>query len=142
MLGLYLQQVIDDQGMQKALDYCNKVGYAFGSGTGVTLKEKFGKQTPTTEQLKQVLIGNLNDFGQDYEISAGQDRVDVKIKKCPFYDGLSSVGMTHDVITQFCKSIGSGERAAMKDAVPELEPFSTPMSKVGDVCLEGYKIKK
>ena len=142
MLGMYMQQVIEDQGLEKALDFYNKLGYAFGQGTIETLQGKYGEQTPTPEQLKDTLSESMNNFGQDYEIEVTSDSVDIKVFKCPFYEGWAMAGMDNDTITRFCKRGGEGSRAAMKDTYPKLEPYADPRSHAGGVCLEGYKIKK
>ena len=142
MLGLFLQQIIQEEGLEKTLAYYKKLGYTFGSGTAATMKQKFGDKTPTPEGLKNVLEGTYSSFGMDMEIKTKPDGIDVKINKCPFYQGLSMSGIDHETITKFCKSAGSGEYAAIADAYPMLEPFSTPRSHEGGVCIEGYKIKK
>jgi len=142
MMGMYMMHVIEDQGLDKALEYYNKVGYGFGSGTVAALKEKFGDETPTPEGLKEAISANLNGFGQDFEIKNRPDGIDIMIKHCPFYEGLQMVGMDNETITKFCHSGGGGEYAAMKDGYSMLEPFSTPRSHAGGVCKEGYNIKK
>jgi len=142
MMGLYVNQVIEDQGLEKALDHWNKVGYIFGSGSVASLKEKFGDETPTPEGLKEILTGNLTGFGSDFEITTDSKSVDVTIKKCAIHNGLSMAGFDNDLIAKFCKAGGGGELSAVTKAFPMLEPIHKPRTHADGVCIEGYKIKQ
>jgi len=119
MLGLYMNQVIENQGLEKALDYWNKVGYIFGSGRVATLKEKYGDKTPSPEELKDVLSDDMTGFGSDFEIIIDSESVDTTIKQCAIHQGL-----------------------AMTSAYPKLAPYCVPRTSADGVCKEGYKIKK
>lgn len=141
MLALYAKNVIDEQGLEKALAYYNKVGYAFGSGTAMSIKQEFGERPPTPEGLKDILVNNYNGFGMDFEIKATSDSVDITINKCPFHQGFSMAGFDNETIAKFCRSGGSGEIQAMKNAYPKIEPFSTPRSNAEGVCKEGFRFK-
>ena len=139
---MYMQQVIKDQGLEKALDYYYNLGYTFTLGTIATLREKYGDETPTPEQLKETLSENMESFGQTFEIKTTPDGIDMKMIKCPFYEGWAMAGLNNDTITQFCKIGGKGAKAAMEDNYPKLVPYADPRSHADGVCLEGYKIKK
>ena len=142
MLGLFIQQLMEEEGLEKTLGYYKKLGYAFGSGTAANFKERFGARTPTPEELKKALETNYSNMGMDMQITTKSDGIEIKINKCPFYQGLSMSGMDHDAITKFCKEASSGEYAAVTEAYPKLEVFSNPRSHENGVCIEGYKIKR
>jgi hypothetical protein len=141
MMGMYIQRVIEDQGIEKALEYHKKNGYIMGSRTAASLKKELG-DSPTPEGLKKALEDTYSNFGMDMKITTNPDGIDLLVNKCTFYQGYSMSGMDHDTIIKFCHAAGSGEFAAMKEAYPQLEPFSTPRSSADGVCIEGYKIKK
>jgi len=142
MLGLYMNQVIENQGLEKALDYWNKVGYIFGSGRVATLKEKYGDKTPSPEELKDVLSDDMTGFGSDFEIIIDSESVDTTIKQCAIHQGLSMAGFDNALIAQFCQNVSQGELKAMTSAYPKLAPYCVPRTSADGVCKEGYKIKK
>jgi hypothetical protein len=101
MLGLYKQQVLEDLGLEKALEYA-----------------RAREGTPTLKQLVEVISGSLNGFGQDFSLKTGKDRVDITINECPFYNGLASVGIPNETITQFYKSGGGASFCSVRYLIP------------------------
>jgi hypothetical protein len=63
MLGMYMQAVIKDQGLEKALDYYYQMGQKFGQGNVASFKEKSGDETPSPEDLEEIFTETLTGFG-------------------------------------------------------------------------------
>ena len=141
-LGLYISQIIDDQGLEKALEYYNKLRHIFGSGTATAMKEKIGDEPISPEILKNTLCDNYTCFGMDFEVETGFDSIEITIKKCPIHEELSKAGLKYSVITQFCEQGSKGEHAAITSVFPDLEPYSIHRKDNNTVCKEGYRIKK
>jgi hypothetical protein len=141
-LSSYISQIIDDQGLEKALEYYNKLRYIFGSGTATAMKEKIGDKPISPEILKNVLSGNYTGFGMGFEVETGSDSIEITIKKCPIYEELSKAGLENSVIRQFCDQGSKGEHAAITSVFPDLEPYSMHRKDTNIVCKEGYRIKK
>lgn len=140
--GSYIRQIIEDQGLEKALEYYRKLRYIFGSGTATAMKEKIGDEPISPEILKSVLSGNYTGFGMDYEIEISSDSIEIIIKKCPFYQELTKAGLENSVIAQFCDHGSKGEHAAITSVFPDLIPYSQHREDINNVCKEGYKIRK
>lgn len=142
ILGMYMQKVIEDQGLEKALEYYKKVGHMHGSGLVASFKDMCGQETPSPEALKKILSRSLIKLGIDFDIETKPDGIDISIIKCGVYQGLSMAGLDNYSVAAFCRSAAEGQTAAITDAYPKLEPFVNPRSHKGGVCIEGYKIKK
>jgi hypothetical protein len=140
--GSYISQIIDEQGLENALEYYYKLRYIFGSGAATAMKEKIGDKNISPEVLKNVLSSNYTGFGMDYEVETGFDFIEITIKKCPFYQELSKNGLKNAVITQFCDQGSKGEQVAITSVFPDLEPYSVHRKNANIVCKEGYRIKK
>jgi len=142
MLGMYMQAVIQDQGLDKALYYYYQMGQMFGKGNVASFKAKSGDETPTPEILHEIFTENLTRFGSDFKITANPDGIDMNINHCAIYQGFSMAGFDNDTISKICKRGGEGQMDAITAVYPKLEPFSTPRSHLDGVCIEGYKIKR
>jgi hypothetical protein len=140
--GSFINQIIDDQGLSKALEYYHKLRYIFGTGTATAMKEKIGDEPISLAVLKNFLIGNYMGFGMDYEIETSSGSIEITIKNCPFYNELSKAGLENSVISQFCECGSKGEHSAITNIFPDLLPYSLHRKVVNGVCKEIYRIRE
>ena len=116
MYGFNFQLILDEYGLDKALEFHAKHGSVYGHGR----------------------VSKGMGFNQEYIV--GPPRVTVKTHECPMYSGWSEAGLSHEMIHTMCRAYGFATCMVIQDYLPgakfTLKKFrETPQ----DYCLEEYE---
>ena len=139
ILGMYMKAAVDKYGIDKALELYGEVGKGFGDTSA--WRQRFGDRTPTAEELREVLLSSYGGMGFDVDITAGKGTVTNKLYRCPFYTGFSIAGMSHDVISKFCKAAFTAKMRVIEKDYPQITMNEEPRKTPDGFCVETYKIK-
>ena len=134
MYGFNFQLILDEYGLDKALEFHAKHGTVYGHGAVNMLMEYDHKAL--AEHFKRI----STDMGFNQEYIVDPPQVTVKTHECPMYSGWSEAGLSHEMIHTMCQAYGFATCMVIQDYLPGakfvLKKFrETPQ----DYCLEEYE---
>jgi len=141
LLGAYIKAVIDDQGIEKALEYNRTAAYFDAERIRNNLKEP---DEPITPQIAADILGMHESSGMKSVIEIVGNAVRNHTTKCVYYDGWLSAGLEPEVIEQLCRDrfMIFGEKV-WKLLNPSIEVELRQFKDNPDgLCLEVIKFKE
>ena len=138
LLGAYIKAVIDDQELEKALEYNRKAAYL--DAERILSKYPIPDEPITPEDAANIL-GMHEESGMKSVIEIVDNEVQNNTTKCVYYDGWLSAGLEPEVIEQLCRDRFEifGEMV-WKKFNPRIEVELRQFKKDSDgLCLEVIK---
>jgi hypothetical protein len=141
LLGAYIKAVIDDQGIEKALEYNRTAAYHDAERVLKNIKKP---DEPITPQDAANILGMHESSGMKSVIEVVGNEVRNHTTKCVYYDGWLSAGLEPEVIEQLCRDrfMIFGEKTwklLNPNIAVELRQFK---DKSDGLCLEVIKFKE
>ena len=133
--GLLFKVLMNTYGIEKTLQHHLDARSEMDKLSMSSLKEKRDQLDP--EQYAKTIRGNFIRSGYDAEVNITEDSVEVMIGRCPFYNGLSQAGLSHELIERVCDSSCSQRSRNYPLYLGILEFRKTPE----DRCIEGFRLK-
>ena len=100
LLGAYIKAVIDDQGLDKALEYNRKAAYLDAERI---LSIYPIPDEPITPQDAAKILGMHEESGMKSVIEIVGNEVQNHTTKCVYFDGWLAAGIEREVIEQLCR---------------------------------------
>jgi hypothetical protein len=100
LLGAYIKAVIDDQGLEKALEYNRKAAYYDAERV---LKNIQKPEENITLQDAANILGMHETSGMKSVIKIVDNEVQNNTTRCVYYDGWLAAGLEPEVIEQLCR---------------------------------------
>ena len=140
--GVFFKAVTDKLGLEKAMELHEDAVTILASAYGATLKENF----PDGVDLKpfgESTVEGLVDQGWKAELLMdGDDKMTMRMTRCPRYDGFKMAGLSDEVIKEHCmRQVRILEKYAQK-ADPRIN-FDVPVwDAPNGKCDEVFTLKK
>jgi hypothetical protein len=134
--GLLFKVLIDTYGIDTTLQHHLEARSKMDRLSMSALKEKRDQLTP--EQFAVTIEGNFMKSGYDAEVNLTEDSVEVTIRRCPFYHGMSLAGFSHELIHRVCDSSCSQRAQNFPIYMGIIEFRKTPEGR----CIEGFRLTK
>ena len=100
LLGAYIKAVIDDQGLEKALEYNRAAAYYDADRV---LKNIQKPEEDITPQDAANILGMHETSGMKSVIEIVDNEVQNNTTSCVYYDGWLAAGLEPEVIEQLCR---------------------------------------
>jgi len=133
--GLLFKVLIDTYGFEKTLQHHLEARSEMDKLSMSSLKEKRDQLDP--EQYARAIEGNFIKSGFDAETRITGDIIEVSVGRCPFYQGLSLAGLSHEIIEKVCDSSCSQRARNFPLYLGVIDFRKTPE----DRCIEGFRLK-
>jgi hypothetical protein len=141
MYGGLFKSVIEELGLEKALELHSKQGEPFGVIIGERLKEELSGKDPDMRILKSIIEPLMGSFGFTAEYQADKNSLNIIIPKCPMYAGFQMAGLDHDTITKMCAAMSKVEMDGVNRYHPTVYGKVQHKDLPEGTCIESFFIK-
>jgi hypothetical protein len=139
--GLF-KAIMEEQGLEKALELHAKQFESMGNAIGEQLKQALGDKDPDMKVLRSILEPMYESFGFSSEFEVDPTTITITQTKCPLYAGYQMAGLDPQTIEKVCKAAAKAEFDAINQHYPQLYFSAQPPESPDGICIEKFNIKK
>jgi hypothetical protein len=141
MYGGLIKAIIDEQGLEKALELHAKILAPYGDDLAATFAEALGGKEPDMRVFhKAVFKPAMDHWGFTTEIEADEKSLTATIPNCPMYSGYQRAGLDHGTIAKMCKAAFKAEYDALNKHYPTVHASTQPRDSADGSCIEKFVI--
>lgn len=138
--GLLLNAVIQDAGLDQAMDIVGKASEAYATAVISMLKQQLGEAV-APEVLVGAISSLLGSTGFESEIIKENPKtVVLKTKSCPAYEGMLMAGLEPETIEAYCRKITETYAPYFKQLNPKLNYRLRTWAAPDHVCEEEFSL--
>ena len=138
--GLLFKDLMNDYGFERALQYHIGARKEIDEQIIESLKEKY--TTLDIENYGTQLKESYMASGYATEANVTENSVVISLGLCPFYEGFTQAGLSHDIIKTTCVKTTEYQHDLFKRHYPEYEAILEFRETADDCCLEGFRLNK
>ena len=137
--GLLFKDLMNNYGFERALQHHIDARKEIDERIIGSLKEKY--QNLSIEGYGQELKESYTSSGYALGSEVTEDSVEIKLGLCPFYEGFTQAGVSHDVIKETCLRTSEYQYDFFQSHYPEYEGIIEFRETPDGYCVEGVRIK-
>ena len=138
--GLLFKDLKDNYGYERALQHHIDARKPIDEEIIKQLKEKY--ITLSVDGYGEKLRESYTASGYASGSKVTENSVEIQIRLCPFYEGFSQAGLSHEVIKETCVRTAEYQYALFKKHYPKYEGILVFRETPDDCCIEGFKLNK
>lgn len=137
--GLLFKDLMNNSRFERALQHHIDARKEIDEQIIKSLKEKY--QTLSIDGYGQELKESYTASGYALGSKVTDSSVEIKLGLCPFYEGFTQAGFSHDVIKETCLKTAEYQYDFFQSHYPEYEGIIEFRETSDDYCVEGVRIK-
>lgn len=138
--GLMFKDLMDNYGFERALQHHIDARKSIDKEIIKSLQEQY--TSLSVEGYGEKLRQSYTASGYAAGSKVTENSVEIQMKLCPFYDGFSQAGLSHDVIEETCVRTSEYQYAFFKEHYPEYEGIIEFRETADGCCTEGFRLIK
>ena len=138
--GLLFKDLINTYSFERALQHHIEARTEIDAQIIKSLKEKYTKLE--IENYGTQLKESYMKSGYATEAKVTDNSVEIKLGLCPFYEGFTLAGISHDVIETVCVRTSQHQYDFFQSHYPEYEGIIEFRETADASCIEGFRLNK
>lgn len=142
LYGGLFKDIMEEQGLEKALKLHAKQFEPMGNAIGEQLKQELGDKDLDMKVLSSIIESIYESFGSSSEFEVDPTTLTITTTKCPVCAGYQMAGIDQQTIVKMCKACDKAVLDAINQHYPQLYGSTQPPESPDGICIEKYYIKK